>query len=116
MEKSQKQEKLQTETQTSLRKQLNETMQNLDTLKENTKKKSSELTCRVRELKMSLSRKSKLLEASKTRVTELENELTSLRAKHKSLRGRVERSKLSLSRRENFVKDTKKRYTEIEMI
>ena len=45
MEKSQKQEKLQTATQSSLRKQLNETMQNLDILKENTKKKSSELMC-----------------------------------------------------------------------
>ena len=77
------------------------------------KKRKSESVRRVRELKMSLSRKSKLLEASKTRVTELENELASLKSKHESLQGRVERSKLNLSRRENLMKDTKKRFAEI---
>ena len=113
MERSQRQEKLQTETETSLRKQLNETIQKLDTVKEDRKKRKSDSVRRVRELKMSLSRKSKLLEASKTRVTELENELTSLKSKHESLQGRVERSKLNLSRRENLMKDTKKRFAEI---
>ena len=113
MERSQRQEKLQTETETSLRKQLNETIKKLDTVKEDRKKRKSESVRRVRELKMSVSRKSKLLEASKTRVTELENELTSLKSKHKSLQGRVERSKLNLSRRENLMKDTKKRFAEI---
>jgi predicted nucleic acid-binding Zn-ribbon protein len=113
MKKSQNQNKLSTATETSLRKQLNDAIRKFETLKEDRNKRKSDSNRRVRELKMSLSRKSKLLDASKTRVEELEAELLSLRTKHKSLRSRVERSENSMSRRENLAKDTQKRFTEI---